>query len=165
MTEEHIQIKIMRLLRSSDLRHRDLAQGTGNRNIHWHLQRLASFGYVESEKRNKQTYFSLSDEGINALNQGDFSQIRIVRPFVEVLTRFMASDSYTPMTAKQLREALNDPRTQDEFNSLLAHLMQRGYIISNKNSVIRTCELSARGREYASNPQEYRRKKRHMRYE
>ncbi|ETA67802.1 hypothetical protein MettiDRAFT_1237 [Methanolobus tindarius DSM 2278] len=160
MTEEHIQIRIMRMLQNQSMRHRDLATETGNRNLYWHLQRLMSFGYIERRKQGKIPYYTITDAGYECLNQDDFSQIRQIQPFVEIATAFMARDDYEPMTARELHGALQDPRPIEQFNSLLAHLIQRKYVKSNKiGRLLTTYELSILGREYASNPAAFRHKK------
>ena len=162
---EHVQIRIMRLLEEQDMRLRDIVRETGVNDLYWHLRRLASFGYISREKRNKRTYYSLKDEGRECLNQGDFPGIRQVKPFAEVITPLMASDSYTPMTARELHATMQDPRPPEQFHSLLAHLVQRGYVLADKTSTLQRYYLTERGREYAQDPVKFRHEKRKRRFQ
>nr|WP_321429924.1 hypothetical protein [uncultured Methanolobus sp.] len=141
-----------------------IIEKTGDCNVYWHLKRLASFGYISREKRGKQTYYHLTAEGAEILAAGDFKAIRQIVPFVDIVTPLMLEID-RPATVQELHEMMNDPRSMQDFNSLVLHLRQRGYIESDENSAPHRYYLTERGREHGRDPAEYRRKKNLMRFQ
>jgi predicted transcriptional regulator len=149
-----MKLKILMLLQDEDLRPKDLRDKIGLCKVYGPIRTLKELGLIE-RKTAHCTMYSLTSEGREYLKAGDYSEIMSPTLYVDSLTSFMAEND-RPMTAKELHEALQDPRNLYDFRSWLSHLIRRKYIISDKSSRPRRYQITERGREHGANPAAYR---------
>ncbi|ETA68867.1 putative transcriptional regulator [Methanolobus tindarius DSM 2278] len=149
------KLKILRLLQHQEMKPKELAQEIGLQKVYSHIRSLKDMSLIE--KQNNK--YRLTPKGIEYLEKGDFSEILPPKLYVDDLTAFMLKHD-RPMTARELHEALQDPRTLPDFRAWLSHLIRRKYITIDKTRSVSTYQITARGRLHGVNGAEFR-KQRH----